>query len=223
MSLILYGHPLSSYTQKVLIALYETGAPFSFRRIDLGKDEDRALMARIEPMGRMPGLRDEAREVTLSQSSVMIEYIDRHYPGPDRLIPEDFDASILTRQWDRFFDFQIMQMAQPMVDARLFMDKGAEAPVTAFAKSKLDLAYAALDKHLRNRKWAAGEAFTLADCAAAPALFYAGFIHPFDAHPDLSAYFEKLVARPSFARARIEALPWLNWFPYYDLVPARFR
>lgn len=222
MTLTLYGHPLSSYTQKVLIALYETGAPFTFRQIDLGKDEDRALMAQIEPMGRMPGLRDEARDLTLSQSSVMIEYIDRHYPGPHRLVPEDFDASITTRQWDRFFDFQVMQMMQPMVDARLFMDEEAEAPVSKFAKEKLDLAYAALERHLQGREWAAGE-FGLADCAASPSLFYAGMIHPFDGYPTLSAYFERLVTRPSFHRARTEALPWLNWFPYYDLVPARFR
>jgi glutathione S-transferase len=222
MSLTFYGHPLSSYTQKVLIALYETGAPFTFREIDLSKDEDQALMASIEPMGRMPGLRDEARGITVSQSSVMIEYIDRHYPGPQRLVPEDFDTSILARQWDRFFDFQVMQMMQHFVDARLFMDKGAEGPLTRFAQDKLDLAYAALDRHLQGREWVAGD-FGLADCGAAPSLFYAGIVHPFDRFPALSAYFERLVLRPSFVRARIDGLPYLNWFPYYDLVPARFR
>lgn len=219
--LTVFGHPLSSYTQKVLVGLYEAGVPFSFRHIDPGKEEDRALMAQIEPMGRMPGLRDEARGMILSQSSVMIEYVDRNYPGPHRLLPMDPDSVFLARQWDRFFDFQINGMVQHIVDARLFMAPEAEIPVTGFIKGKLDLAYAALEHHLQGREWAAGE-FGLADCAAAPALFYAGILHPFDRHPALSAYFERLLGRPSFHRARTEALPWLHLFPFADLLPARF-
>jgi len=219
--LTLYGHPLSSYTQKVLIALYEIGAPFTFRMIDLGDEADRALMASIEPMGRMPGLRDEARGVTLSQSSVMIEYLDRHYPGPQHLLPPDPDEALAARQWDRFFDFQIMQMVQQVVDARLFMGSGAEGAMTAFVHGKLDLAYAALDRHLTGRDWAAG-GYGLAECAASPSLFYAGILRPFDAYPALSAYFERLVERTSFHRARTEALPWLKYFPFSDLAPARF-
>ncbi|WP_347265747.1 glutathione S-transferase family protein [Paracoccus sp. (in: a-proteobacteria)] len=220
--LTLFGHPLSSYTQKVLTGLYETGVAFNFHHIDLGRDEDRAQMARIEPMGRMPGLQDAARGVILSQSSVMIEYVDRHYPGRQRLLPMDPDAVLLARQWDRFFDFQINGMMQQIVDARLFMAPEAEAAVTALVRARLDLAYAALERHLRGREWAAGD-FGLADCAAAPALYYAGILQPFEAHPALAAYFERLLARPSFHRARTEALPWLHLFPFADLLPARFR
>lgn len=220
--LTLYGHPLSSYTQKALIALYETGVSFTFHHIDLDDAGDRALMATIEPMGRMPGLRDAARGVILSQSSVIIEYVDQHHPGPIRLLPADPDAALVARQWDRFFDFQVMQMMQMIVDARLFMDEAAEAPVGTFARGKLDLAYAVLDRHLHGRDWAAGD-FGLADCAAAPSLFYAGILHPFDSFPALSAYFERLLARPSFDRARTEALPWLEYFPFHRLVPERLR
>ncbi|WP_134679499.1 glutathione S-transferase family protein [Paracoccus ravus] len=219
--LTFYGHPLSSYSQKVLIALYETGVPFTFRQIDLDKDDDRALMASIEPMGRMPGLQDSARGVILSQSSVMIEYIDRHYPGPHRLLPQDPDQALLARQWARFFDFQIMQVMQQIVDARLFMAEGAEPQVTAFAHGKLDLAYAALDQHLTGREWALGD-YGVVECAASPSLFYAGILRPFDDYPALSDYFERLLERPSFHRARIDALPYLGWFPFQDLIPARF-
>lgn len=219
--LTLFGHPLSSYTQKVLVGFYELGTNFTFHHIDLGRDEDRELMAQVEPMGRMPGLRDAARGVILSQSSLMIEYVERHYPGPRRLLPLDPDASLIVRQWDRFFDFQVMQVMQQIVDARLFMAEGAEAPVGAFARDRLDRAYAALDHRLTGREWVAGD-FGLADCAAAPALFYAGILHPFDAHPALAAYFERLLARPSFARARTEALPCLHLFPFQELIPARF-
>ncbi|MGA0613354.1 glutathione S-transferase family protein [Paracoccus sp. KR1-242] len=220
--LTIYGHPLSSYTQKVLVALYETGAPFTFHQIDLGQEEDRALMAGIEPMGLMPGLKDHARGVILSQSSVMIEYVDRHYPGKVRMLPADPDAALSARQWDRFFDFQVMQVMQTIVSARLFMGEGVEEPVGRFVHDRLERAYVALDHHLKGREWAAGD-FGLADCAAAPALFYAGMIHPFAGHPALAAYFERLLARPSFQRARTEAVPWLQYFPFPELVPQRFR
>ena len=217
----LFGHPLSSYTQKVLVALHETGAPFALRLIDLGQPEDRALMQSLEPMGRMPALRDRARGVTLSQSSLMIEYIDRHYPGPARLLDPDPDASLPARQWDRFMDFQVMQMMQQVVDARIFMGEGAEERVAPFARGKLDLAYAALARQLAGCDWLAG-AFGLADCAAMPALFYAGAIHPFDAHPALAAYFDRLVARPSVQRVIEGARPYYGWFPFKDGIAARF-
>ncbi|MFV0382801.1 glutathione S-transferase family protein [Paracoccus sp. (in: a-proteobacteria)] len=219
--LTLFGHPLSSYTQKVLVAFYETDVPFNFHHIDLGNSDDRAQMAEIEPMGRMPGLRDAARGVILSQSSVIIEYAGRHYPGAARLIPLDPDEALFTRQWDRFFDFQIMQMMQQIVDARLFMGPEAEALVGTFARERLDRAYSALERHLAGREWAAGD-FGLADCAACPALFYAGILHPFDGYPALTSYFERLLLRPSFHRARSEALPWLSYFPFPERVPARF-
>lgn len=217
--LTFYGHPLSSYTQKVLIALYELGADFEFRQIDLGDETDRALMRTVEPMGRMPALRDG--DMVLSQSSLMIEWLDRHHPGPQHLLDPDPDASLVARQWDRFMDFQVMQMMQQIVDARLFMGDGAEDRVAPFARGKLDLAYAALEQRLDGRDWLAG-GFGLADCAAMPALFYAGAIHPFAAHPRLGAYFERLVARPSVQRVIDGARPFYGWFPFKDGIPARF-
>lgn len=217
--LTFYGHPLSSYTQKVLIALYELGADFEFRQVDLGDAADRALMRTVEPMGRMPALRDG--DMVLSQSSLMIEWLDRHHPGPQHLLDPDPDASLVARQWDRFMDFQVMQMMQQIVDARLFMGDGAEDRVAPFARGKLDLAYAALEQRLDGRDWLAG-GFGLADCAAMPALFYAGAIHPFAAHPRLGAYFERLVARPSVQRVIDGARPFYGWFPFKDGIPARF-
>lgn len=145
----LFGHPLSSYTQKVLVALYETGVDFTLRTVDLSQPEDRALMQSLEPMGRMPALRDGDR--VLSQSSLMIEWLDRHHPGPQRLLDPDPDASLVARQWDRFLDFQVMQMMQQIVDARIFMGEGAEDRVAPFARAKLELAYAALDRRLDGR------------------------------------------------------------------------
>ena len=215
----LYGHPLSSYTQKVLIALYELGTDFEFRHIDLGDEGDRALMRTVEPMGRMPALREG--DLVLSQSSLMIEWLDRHHPGPQRLLDPDPDASLPARQWDRFLDFQVMQMMQQIVDARIFMSKGAEERVSPFARGKLDLAYAALDRQLDGRDWIVG-GFGLADCAAMPALFYAGAIHPFDAHPALSAYFDRLMQRPSVQRVIAGAQPWFQYFPFKQGIPARF-
>lgn len=187
----LFGHPLSSYTQKVLVALYETGADFTLRTVDLSQPEDRALMQSLEPMGRMPALRDP-------------------------------DASLVARQWDRFLDFQVMQMMQQIVDARIFMGEGAEDRVAPFARAKLELAYAALDRRLDGRDWIAG-GFGLADCAAFPALFYAGAIHPFAGHSRLMAYFDRLAGRASVQRVIEGARPWYRWFPFAEGIPARFR
>lgn len=217
--LTLYGHPLSSYTQKVLIALYELQAEFSFRQIDLREAADRALMRRLEPMGRMPALTQG--DFTLSQSSLMIEWLDRHHPGPVRLLDPDPDAALPARQWDRFLDFQVMQMMQNIVDARIFMAEGAEAMVAPFARGKLDLAYAALEQRLDGCDWLAGD-FGLADCAAFPALFYAGAIHGFADHPRLGAYFDRLAARPSVQRVVEGARPFYGWFPFKDGIAARF-
>lgn len=222
MSLIFYGHPLSSYCQKVLIALHELGAEFTFQQIDLSSDADRELMAGLTPMGKMPALHNDTAGVALAETSIIIEWLDRHHPGPAPLLPRDPDAALPVRQWDRFFDIHVMNAMQPMVDARLFMAKGAVDVVAPFARSQLDRAYGAADRQLTGRDWIAGD-FSMADCAATPALFYAGFLHPFDAHPNLSAYFERLLTRPSVARVIEGAKPFLNWFPFPDRIPARFR
>lgn len=222
MALTLHGHPLSSYCHKVLVALYDSDTPFSFRHVNPADPADAARLARLTPMGQMPALEDGSRGIVLAETSVIIGWLARHYPGARRLLPEDDDAAIEAQVWDRFFDFNVNGAMQPIVNARLFMDRAAEPGVTAHARASLDRAYAAADRHLAGRDWLAG-GFGLADCAAAPALFYAGILHPFDAHPRLAAYFERLLARPSVARVLDEARPVLHLFPFIDRVPARFR
>lgn len=222
MSLVLHGHPLSSYCHKLLIALYDTDTPFTFRHVDPSDPAEAERMRQLTPMGQMPALEDEARGIVLAETSVIIGWLARHFPDARRLLPEDPDAAIEAQVWDRFFDFNVSGAMQPIVNARLFMDKAAEPGVTAYATACLDRAYAAADQHLDGRDWLAGD-FGLADCAATPALFYAGILHPFDAHPRLSAYFERLLARPSVIRVLDEARPVLGMFPFADRVPQRFR
>lgn len=223
MTLTLYGHPLSSYTHKVLIALDELEADYEFHQIDLGCAEDRALLEGMTPMGKMPALRDTGTGATLAETSIIIEWLDRHHPGPTPLLPRDPDKGLEARLWDRFFDIHVSNMMQQIVDARLFMDPIAGPGVTVFAAAQLDRAYGGAERHLADgRDWLAGD-FGLADCAATPALFYAGMLHPFDGHPHLATYFERLLARPSVARVIDGARPWLHLFPFQDRIPARFR
>ncbi|MBK4216244.1 glutathione S-transferase family protein [Paracoccus caeni] len=221
MSLTLYGHPLAAYCHKVLVALYENGTDFTFRHVDPSQQSERDLMLTLTPMGKMPALEDQARGETLAESSILIEYLDRHHPGPHPLLPRDPDKALTARLWDRFCDIHIANTMQQIVDARLFMAKEAEAYVTPYTTSQLDRAYRAADRQLQDRDWLAGD-FSIADCAAVPALFYAGILHPFDAHPNLSAYFERLLTRPSVIRVLDEAKPWLVYFPFPERVPARF-
>lgn len=221
MTLTLYGHPLAMYCHKVLIALYENGTGFTFRQIDFGDPADSALMKSLTPMGKMPALQDDARGVTLGETSVIIEYLDHHYPGPAPLLPRDPDQALQTRIWDRVFDIHVSNMLQLMTHARLSMPDGAEPIVMPFAQAQIDRAYAGIEAHLHGRDWAAGD-FGMADCAAAPALFYTGFLHPFDGYPNIAAYFERLLARPSVARTFDQARPFLQYFPFPDRVPARF-
>lgn len=221
MSLTLYYHPLASACWKVLVALYENGAAFTPRLIDLSQQADRDLMARLTPIGKMPALGDDASGEVVAETSVIIEWLDRHHPGAAALIPAESDLTV--RLWDRFFDFYIHDPMQRIVAAHLFLSPEAAAEIAAEARGQLDQAYAALERHMTDRHWAAGCGFTLADCAAAPALFYAGVLQPFSAHPAVSAYADRLFARPSVARVLDEAKPWFHMFPFADQLPDRFR
>lgn len=222
MSLTLWMHPLSSFCHKVLVALYDTDIVFTARHVDPGRAEDREALARMAPLGKMPVLQDDGRGTVITETSVIIGYLARHEPGARRLLPADADQAMQTHVWDRIFDMHVQGAMQPVVNARLFMDPAAEPAITAFAHAELDRAYAAADRHLAGRDWLAGD-FGLADCAALPALFYGGILHPFDGHPALAAYFDRLTARPSAARVLDEARPFLHMFPFHDLIPARFR
>lgn len=213
MSLALYGHPFSSYTQKVLIALYENGTPFELR--SLGPDTPQHVEAWLQkwPLRRFPVLVDGDRD--LVETSIIIEYLQLEHPGPVRLLPEDPREALAVRFLDRFFDLHVMNAAQYAVDGALTGDATKRADGMAIAVKKLELAYAWLEGELAGRTWAVeGADFTMADCAAAPSLFYADWTHPIsDAYPVLRAYRSRLLARPSFARAVDEARYFRPHFP----------
>lgn len=223
MSLTLYQHPLASFCHKVLIALYENGTPFESSLVDLLDPEGAARFAALWPVGKMPVLTDSARNVVMPETSVIIEYLDRHYPGRERLIPDDADTALKARLWDRFFDLYVHVPMQKIVTDTLRAPGENDPRGVADARATLTVAYAMADKHLAETTFAAGDTFSLADCAATPALFYAGIVEPFDeTYPHLSAYFERLLERPSVRRVLTEARPYFHMFPYRELMPARF-
>lgn len=212
MSLALYGHPFSSYTQKVLIALYENGTPFEFRSIGPDTPEHSAEWLRRWPLRKFPLLVDGDRSIV--ETSIIIEYLQLSHPGPVRLLPADPMAALDVRFLDRFFDLHVMNAAQHAVDGALTGDPVKRADGLAVSVKKLDLAYGWLEEHLAGRTWAAGTDFTMADCAAAPSLFYADWTHRIpETFPVLRAYRARLLARPSFARAVEEARPYRPLFP----------
>ncbi len=212
MAMQLYAHPFSSYCQKVLIALYENGTPFDFRLLEPGEKRNLVEFARLSPMRRMPVLVDGGRVVI--ESSVIVEYLDACHPGPVRLLPEDATAALEVRTMDRMFDNYIMTPMQKYVFDCMRAPEVRDTKGVEEAGAMLDRAYAWLDDITAKRPWAAGEAFSLADCAAAPSLFYADWVHPIpEPLANLRAYRARLLARPSVARAVDEARPYRHFFP----------
>ncbi|WP_299358113.1 glutathione S-transferase family protein [uncultured Paracoccus sp.] len=212
MSLVLYGHPFSSYTQKVIIALYENATPFEFRCIGPETPEHTEDWLRRWPIKKFPLLLDGNREVV--ETSIIIEYLHLVHPGPVALLPPDPLAALEVRFLDRVFDLHVMDAAQHAVNGALTGDPARRAEGVALSQEKLERAYAWAEGHLAGRTWAAGADFTMADCAAAPSLFYADWVHPIaEAHPGLRAYRARLLARPSVARAVDEARPFRPLFP----------
>jgi glutathione S-transferase len=224
-SLTLYFHPLASFCHKVLIALYENGTPFEPRFVDLANPDSRADMLARWPLGKMPVLHDRARDRTVPETSIIIEYLQQHHPGPVALLPRDDDACLQARLWDRFFDLYVSGPMQTIVGDRIRpADRNKDPYGVELARADLTTAYAMADAQLAGHAWAIGDAFTIADCAAAPALFYATILQPLDGgHPNLAAYFDRLMARPSVARVIDEARPYFQFFPFRDAMPARFR
>jgi glutathione S-transferase len=212
MPLALYGHPFSSYTQKVLIALYENATPFEFRCLEREFPEHSAELRRRWPPGKFPLLVDGDRNV--AETSIIIEYLQLVHPGPVRLLPADPMTALAARFLDRFFDLHVMNVMQGAVEGALTGDSVKRREGLALAEKKLELAYGWLEGQLAGRPWAAGEDFTLADCAEAPSLFYADWTQRIsEAFPLLRAYRARLLARPSFARAVNEARPFRGYFP----------
>jgi glutathione S-transferase len=210
MSLRLYAHPFSAYCWKVLIALYENGTPFHYRLV-----EDAAAFAELAalwPLRKFPVLQDG--EKTVIESSVIIEYLMLRHPGAVRLIPEDIDAALAVRFMDRFFDNYVITPMQKLVADHTRADGEHDREGVAEARTMLDVAYEFLEKDLAQRAWTVGDKFNLDDCAAAPALFYADWVHPIgDQFPYVRSYRARLLARPSICRTVDEARPYRKLFP----------
>jgi glutathione S-transferase len=216
--LTLYYHPLASYCWKVLIALYENGTPFGKRVVDLGDAAQRAELSALWPLCKFPVLRDEDRVV--AESSIIVEYLDRHHPGPRSLLPHDVDAVLDMRLWDRLLDSYVQTPVQEIVFDRL---RGAHGDLSR-AHATLATAYELADKQLASSRWLVRDELSVADCAAAPALFYAVTLQPFPAHcTRLSAYFDRLVERPSVRRTLEEAKPYFKDYPFGNAIAERFR
>lgn len=212
MSLALYGHPFSSYTQKVLIALYENNTPHHFRCIGPDMPENTSEWVQRWPLRKFPLLVDNG--INVVESSIIIEYLQLNYSGPIKLLPNNPKSALDVRFLDRFFDLHIMSPMQHAVNAALTGDQIKLQEGLAFAREKLELAYEWLEKHLEGKIWAAGSDFTLADCAAAPSLFYADWTFQIsEKFPKLLAYRKQLLERPSFARTVNEARPFRSYFP----------
>jgi glutathione S-transferase len=214
MSLKLYFHPLSSFCWKALIALYENDTPFTPQIVNLGDEAERAALLKLWPIGKFPVLRDDAHEQTIPETSIIVEYLDRHYPGRTRFIPADVDLAWQTRLSDRFYDFYVHHSMQKIVGDRLRPQSAKDSHGVEEARAQIQSCYGMIDKQMDNRTWAMGDAFSLADCAAAPALFYADKVQPFgDGYQNLRLYFDRLKARPAFARVLEEAEPYFKMFP----------
>lgn len=211
MALTLYAHSFSSYCQKVLVALWENGTPFAYRHMEEpGAGEE---LAGLWPIRKFPVLVDGDR--TVVETSIIIEHLDSYHPGKVRFLPDDPDAALEVRLLDRFFDQYVMNAAQVAVNESLrsIPDRLDEAKQSA-AKA-LEVAYGWLEQRLAGREWAAGDRITLADCAAAPSLFYGDWVHQIDdaTYPHLRDYRTRLLKWPSFARAVEEGRRYRSYFP----------
>jgi glutathione S-transferase len=212
MTLKLYAHPFSSYCQKVLTALYENQTPFEFRQLSHDNPQSMTELAALWPFRKFPVLVDAGRTVT--EATIIIEYLGLYHPGPVSLLPADPRAALEVRSMDRFFDNYISTPQQKIVADSFRVEGEHDHRGVADARAMLDTAYAWLDKTMAGREWAAGDGFSLADCAAAPFLFYADWTHRIDpSFGQVLAYRQRLLARPSFARAVDEARPYRPLFP----------
>jgi glutathione S-transferase len=218
MSLTLHFHPLSSFCWKALIALYENDTPFTPLSVNLGDEAERAALLKLWPIGKFPVLQDHARDQTIPESSIIIEYLDRHHPGRTQFIPAESDLAWQTRWRDRFYDLYVHLSVQKIVDDRLRGKENKDPQGVEEAKARIRACYGIIEQEMATKenanRWAAGETFSMADCSASPALFYANKVLPFgDSHKNLAAYFDRLKARPSFARVLREAEPYFAMFP----------
>jgi glutathione S-transferase len=224
MALVLHYHPLSSFCHKVLIALYELELPFEARLLNLGDPAAVEAYRKLWPTAKMPLLEDDGRVVP--ETSIIIEHLARRVGDTQQLLPlDDLQASLDVRLWDRLFDHYVMHPMQAIVADRIRAEAERDPLAVRQAREKLAMAYGLIEQRLADgRTWIAGDAFTMADCAAAPSLFYAETLVPFPAdRTRLAAYYERLLHRPSVARTLEEAKPFFQYYPYREALPDRFR
>jgi glutathione S-transferase len=223
MSLTLFMHPLASFCHKVLIALYERQIEFKAEIVDFGNEGSAAQFLEIWPVGKIPVLRDEKRNRTVPETTIIIEYLDQHYGSGARLLPPEAQQALDARLWDRFFDLYIGLPVQKIVIDRIRGEGEHDPKGVADARATLTTAYGMIEKQLSEKTWVIGETFSIADCAATPALFYANTLQSFaTSHPNLAAYFARLVARDSVRRTLAEAQPYFHMYPYRENIPAQF-
>lgn len=213
MTLTLHYHPLSSFCWKALIALYETGAPFTPHIVHLNEPAARAAFLKLWPMGKFPVLEDSARGLVIPESSIVIEYLAQHYPGESALLAADPELARRTRLRDRFLDLYVHQPMQAFVADLLRPEGQRDRLGIERARATMETAYDMLEAELGEDGWAMGETFTMADCAAAPALYYGNVAAPIGARPRTQAYLRRLMTRPSFARVLKEAEPFFQFYP----------
>lgn len=223
MALTLHFHPLSSFCWKVLIALYEMELPFQAQHLNLGDAEQRAAFKAKWPTGKMPLLVDDGRPIP--ETSIIIEYLSQRHAGPGRsLMPLDEALCLETRLMDRLCDQYVMAPMQAIVADRLRNEADRDAIAVRTARETLTMAYDLMESKLDTRTWLAHDTFSLADCAAAPALFYATTLVPLtDAHPRLQRYLAQVLARPSVARVLDEARPYFRFYPFREALPDAYR
>jgi glutathione S-transferase len=207
----LYAHPFSAYSQKVFIAFYEKDIPFDLRLLSPENPTAIAERHALWPIDRFPVLRADGQ--TIVESTIIIEWLDRRHPDPAPLIPAAFEAALEVRTLDRIFDNYVMTPVMTIVFDRILPETERDPHGVARAHALLDKACGWLDDRMASREWAAADQFSLADCAAAPALFYADWVHPLDRHAALARYLRRLRARPSFARCVADARPFRPLFP----------
>lgn len=224
MSLTLFYHPLASFCWKVQIALYENGTQFTGHIVNFADPASTERFFELWPVGKMPLLLDEVRDRTVAETTIIIEYLDRHYPGQRRLLPTDDDQRLDARLWDRFYDLYVQTPMQRIVSNQLRPESERDPRTVDEAHSALRLAYDMIERQMATRTWALGDDFTITDCAAFPGLFYATTLEAFtDKHANARAYFERLLQRPSIMRVIEEARPYFQFYPFHEAIPERFR
>ena len=223
MALTLFSHPLASFCHKVLIALYEKELPFRLELVDFSDPDANARFLSLWPVGKIPLLHDDLTDRTVPETSIIIEYVEQTRPSKCSLLPSVESDRLEARLWDRFFDCYVQVPMQKIVTDRLRAPAECDARGVADARATLRGAYDMIERRMAERTWAAAEAFTLADCAAAPALFYAGFVEPFaSTHPNVASYFERLLQRASVQKVITDARPYFDNFPYREAMSDRF-